>query len=106
MDNNRNKTIKNRVLFIEAEKLGTMKSKKLRELSDADIIKIANIYHTFSKDGVDVNELDFAKVVDMNEIENNNYILTPGRYILKSRKEDKIDIPKMIRNINENINNK
>ena len=103
---NRSKTVKNKVLFIEAEKLGTMKSKKLRELSEDDVIKIANTYHTFSKDGGIVNELDFAKVADMNEIENNNYILTPGRYILKSKKEEKIDIPKMIRNINENINNK
>lgn len=103
---NRNKRIKNKVLFIEADKLGHMISKKIRELSEEEIIKIASNYHKFATDGLEIDELDFAKVVELQEIENNNYILTPGRYISRSKKEEKIDIKNMVKNINENINNK
>ena len=103
---NRNKKMKNKVLFIEADKLGHMISKKIRELSEEDIMKITSTYRKFAKDGLVIDELNFAKAVELYEIEKNNYILTPGRYISKSKKEETIDIENMINNINENINNR
>ena len=43
----KNKKQKGKTLFIDARKLGTMVTRKLRELTDEDIKKIADTYNAF-----------------------------------------------------------
>lgn len=88
----RNRT--NEVLFIDARELGTMISRKQRELTDNDIATIADIYHKWRSrgDGSSSPYQDiagFCKSATIEDIRKNNYILTPGRYIdFKQAEED------------------
>lgn len=78
---NRNKTQKGKTLFINATSLGKMVSRRLRELSTDDIKKIANIYNSYiNNDGYE-NEKGLCYVANIEEIINNEYVLTPSRYV-------------------------
>lgn len=69
-------------LFIDARKLGSMMSRKLRELTDADISKIADTYHSWrNHDGGYEDVSGFAKSVELDEIAKHDFVLTPGRYV-------------------------
>ena len=74
-------------LFIDARKLGTMVSRKLRELTEDDIQKIANTYKTFIN-GTLEDEKGYCAVVSTEEIAKQDYILTPGRYVGIEEQED------------------
>lgn len=76
-----------KTLFIDARKMGTMVSRKLRELTDEDIKKIADTYQEFV-DGTMEDVKGFCAAVDMEEIEKQDYILTPGRYVGIEEQED------------------
>lgn len=85
----RNKKQKGKTLFIDAREMGTMKSRKLRELSDDDIKKLGDTYDKYEA-GTLENEKGFCAVVDTAEIAKHDYILTPGRYVgIKEQEEDK-----------------
>ena len=85
----KNKRQKGRTLFIDAREMGTMKSRRLRELSDDDIKKLGDTYDKYEA-GTLENEKGFCAVVDTAEIAKHDYILTPGRYVgIKEQKEDK-----------------
>ena len=58
-----------------------------RDLSDEDIERIAGTYNDFVE-GKDVQELGYAHVADLEEIEKNNFVLTPGRYVGLEEEED------------------
>lgn len=84
----RNKKQKGKTLFIDAREMGTMKSRKLRELSDKDIKKLGDTYDKYEA-GTLENEKGFCAVVDTAEIAKHDYILTPGRYVgIKEQEED------------------
>ena len=76
-----------KTLFIDARQLGTMVSRKLRELTDEDIAKIADTYNAYVEDSLE-NVKGFCAVVDTTEIEKQDYILTPGRYVGIEEQED------------------
>lgn len=79
---------KGKVLFIDARKLGTMIDRKVRELTEEDIIKIASTYQNWWK-GNDYEDVQgFCKEVTIEEIEAQDYILTPGRYVGIEEQED------------------
>lgn len=85
----KNKKQKGKTLFIDAREMGTMKSRKLRELSDDDIKKLGDTYDKYEA-GTLENEKGFCAVVDTAEIAKHDYILTPGRYVgIKEQEEDK-----------------
>ena len=70
------------VLFIDARKLGTMESRRLRVLSDDDIQKIAGTYHAWRNRGGNYEDVPgFAKSAQIDEIEKHDFVLTPGRYV-------------------------
>ena len=79
-------------LFIDARKLGTLIDRVHRELTDEDIDRIANTYHTWrgDKDGkakyADVP--GFCKSATLDDIRHHNHILTPGRYVGAAEVED------------------
>lgn len=83
----KNKKQKGKTLFIDARKLGTMVTRKLRELTDEDIAKIADTYNAYA-DGTLENVKGFCAVVDTEEIAKQDYILTPGRYVGIEEQED------------------
>lgn len=83
----KNKKQKGKTLFIDARKLGTMVTRKLRELTDADIRRIADTYNAFV-DGTLENEKGFCAVVTTQDIAKQDYILTPGRYVGIEEQED------------------
>ena len=76
-----------KTLFMDARKMGTMVSRKLRELTDEDIQKIADTYMAFV-DGTLVDVKGFCAVADTAGMERQNYILTPGRYVGIEEQED------------------
>lgn len=73
---------KDHVLFVDARKMGTMVTRKHRELSEEEIQTICDIYHHW-RDGNETyaDVLGFCKSVAMEEIRAQEYILTPGRYV-------------------------
>lgn len=77
---NKQKKQSGKTLFIDARKMGTMVSRKLRELTDEDIQKIADAYTAFV-DGTLEDVKGFCAVADIAEIEKQDFILTPGRYV-------------------------
>ena len=84
----KNKKQKGKTLFIDARKLGTMVTRKLRELTDEDIAQISDTYNAYI-DGSLENVKGFCAVVDTEEIAKQEYILTPGRYVgIEEQKED------------------
>ena len=83
----RNKKQKGKTLFIDAREMGTMKSRKLRELSDDDIKKLGDTYDKY-ENGTLENKKGFCAVVSTEEIAKQGYILTPGRYVGIEEKED------------------
>ena len=76
----RNKKQKNKTLFIDARKMGTMVTRKLRELTDEDIQKLADTYKKYV-DGTLEDAKGFCAVKDTKDIAVQDYILTPGRYV-------------------------
>ena len=85
---NRNKKNKGETLFIDARKMGTMVSRKLRELTEEDIKQVADTYHAHNGNGEYEDKLGFCKKATIDEIRNNDYVLTPGRYVGIEEEED------------------
>ncbi len=84
----KNKKQKGKTLFIDARKLGTMVTRKLRELTDEDIAQIADTYNAYVEGSLE-NVKGFCAVVDTEEIAKQDYILTPGRYVgIEEQQED------------------
>lgn len=70
------------ILFIDARKIGTMVSRKNRELTDEDINKISDTYHAWrNKDGKYEDIKGYSKSAKIEEVEKNSFVLTPGRYV-------------------------
>jgi len=83
----KNKKQKGKTLFIDARKLGTMVTRKLRELTDEDIGKIADTYNAFVE-GTLEEVKGFCAIASTQEIAKQDYILTPGRYVGIEEQED------------------
>ena len=83
----KNKKQPGKTLFVDARKLGTMVTRKLRELTDEDIAKIADAYKAYC-DGSLEDQNGFCAVVDTDEIAKQDYILTPGRYVGIEEQQD------------------
>lgn len=88
---NKNKKQKGKTLFIDARNMGTMVSRKLRELTDDDIKLISDTYDNFVL-GEIVDVKGFCNVADLSEIAKNDFILTPGRYVGIEEKEEDSEV--------------
>jgi len=84
---NRKKKQSSKTLFIDARNMGTMVSRRLREMTENDIAKIAKAFTSFEK-GKLKDELGFCAVVSTSDIAKQDYILTPGRYVGLAEQDD------------------
>ena len=79
----------NEILFLDAAKMGTMASRKLRVFEDDDIDKIAETYHKWRTTGKDYeDEPGFCKAATIEEVQKQDYKLTPGIYVGTEAEED------------------
>lgn len=77
---NKDKRQPRKTLFVDARELGTMVSRRLRELTDEDISKIADAFGAF-RNGELKDQPGFCKATTIEDIEKQDFILTPGRYV-------------------------
>ena len=75
LNKNKKENMKEKIFFVKAEDLGS-KERRTTILSDEEINKIVNIYINKKE------EEKFSKLVGINEIAENNYNLTVGKYII------------------------
>jgi len=77
----KNRNRKGETLFIDARKMGVLIDRVHRDLTDEDIAKIADTYHTW-KLGKKYQDISgFCKSSTLKEIQEQGYVLTPGRYV-------------------------
>ena len=81
-------------LFIDARRLGVMIDRVHRELTDEEIKHVFSTYHAWRGDADASEYVDipgFCKNVVLEEIREQGYILTPGRYVgIEHIEDDKI----------------
>jgi type I restriction enzyme M protein len=88
-------------LFIDARNMGSMVDRTHKELTKDDISKIAQTYHNWrssasvTQSGVEgregevyQDEAGYSKSATLAEIQKNDYVLTPGRYVGVAEEED------------------
>ena len=74
----------NEVLFIDARKMGIMINRRNRTLPPDELQRIADTYHNWRSQEPSLpyaDEAGFCKAATLEEIAQNNYVLTPGRYV-------------------------
>lgn len=60
--------------------MGTMVSRKLREFTEEDIAKVAGAFDAF-REGTLEEEKGFSAIASIEDIKEQDYIITPGRYV-------------------------
>ncbi len=101
---NRDKKQENKTLFINATNLGTMITRRLRELSEKDIKKISETYHNYQNNENYEDKKGFCYSAPTEEIKNNDYILTPGRYVgVEDNQDDYIPFEEKMKNITSEL---
>ena len=83
----KNKKQKGKTLFIDARKMGYMVDRKHRDFTEEDIQKLADTFESF-QNGTLEEVKGFCAVADLQTIEKQDYILTPGRYVGIEEQED------------------
>lgn len=94
----------NQTLFIDARQMGTMISRTHKELATEDLAEITRTYHAWrgeratatdggsagaiSGQGSYSDKAGFCKSATFDEIEANDFVLTPGRYVGAAEIED------------------
>lgn len=76
-----------KVLFVDARNMGTMVTRAVRELMQDDIMKIATTFEQYRKGSLE-DEKGFCAVKTLADIEAQDFILTPGRYVGIAEQED------------------
>jgi type I restriction enzyme M protein len=70
-----------KTLFINARDLGTLTDRVHRDLGHEDISKIADTYHAWKNERGYADVAGFCKSVTIDNIREQGYVLTPGRYM-------------------------
>lgn len=84
----KNKKQKGKTLFIDARNMGHMVDRIHRDFTDEDIQKLADIFTAFQEGNLE-NVKGFCSVATLQDIEKQDFILTPGRYVgIEEQDED------------------
>ena len=88
--NNKFRNRQGSTLFIDARNMGTMMDRRHKVLTDEEIAKISSTYHAWRGEGGEYKDIPgFCKSATLEDIKQNDYILTPGRYVgFEEVKED------------------
>ncbi len=94
---------KGKVLFIDGRNLGQMINRRNRELTDSDISKVTQAYESFKESSVVEDVAGFVKIANHEDIKEQDFVLTPGRYVGSEAVEDDDEVfeEKMQRLTNE-----
>ncbi|EGQ7930100.1 type I restriction-modification system subunit M [Vibrio vulnificus] len=68
-------------LFIDARNLGFMKDRVLRDFTNDDIAKIADVFHAWQSGTGYEDEKGFCFSAKLADMQKHDYVLTPGRYV-------------------------
>ena len=102
---NKNKPQKGKILFIDARDIGEMIDRKQRKLIESDIKEISDTFHKFRK-GENVDKKGVYKVVTLEDIEKENFILTPGRYVgIAENEEEQIPFKETMEELTKKLSN-
>jgi type I restriction enzyme M protein len=81
---NRHRKRDGEILFIDARDLGSMYTRKHRELTESEILRISDTYHAWRNKDSAVEYEDvpgFAKAARIEEVAEQDFVLTPSRYV-------------------------
>jgi len=99
-ETNSNHPRRNKILFIDARNMGTLINRRTRELTDDDIRKIADTYHSWKKDVGSYEDIPgFCKSATLDEVRELDYVLTPGRYVGLPEEDDDFDFEERVRKL-------
>lgn len=79
---------KGEVLFIDARQIGYMKDRVLRDFTREDIARIAETFHAWQTDKEYEDEAGFCFSATLEDIQKNDFVLTPGRYVGAAEQDD------------------
>jgi len=70
-------------LFIDGRRLGSLipGSRKQKQLSYEEVARIASVYRQFRREAAPKAVPGFCRTATLEEIREQNYVLTPGRYV-------------------------
>lgn len=97
--------MKGKVLFIYAKKLFKQISRRQVVFTEEHIAKIVEKFKLLEKAEPEekINEVGFAKVADLKEIEKNGFVLTPGRYVGIKLDEDETPFEEKMKSYSEEL---
>jgi len=82
-----------------------MIDRKQRKLTESDIKEIADTFHRFRK-GENVDTKGVYKVATIKDIEKENFILTPGRYVgIVESEEEQIPFKEKMQGLSKKLSN-
>lgn len=94
----------NKVLFIDARKMGVMTDRTHRKLTSEELQNIADTYHNWRKSEGYEDVQGFCTEVDREIIAENDYILAPGRYVgIEEEEEDGVPFEEKMAELTEKL---
>lgn len=94
----------NEILFMDLRNMGEPYEKKYIQLSDDEIVKAADIYHNWQTKGEKYKNIEgLCQSVTKQEVEKENYYLTPSKYIKFDTTVDTKNYEEEMRRIQEEL---